>query len=60
MSEASHQEIKAWRKARKRGKNNIIQFEDEFDEKIFGEDARDLSLAEEAFLIYKGIEQPSN
>jgi uncharacterized phage-associated protein len=60
MTEASHQEIKAWRKAWKRGKNSIIQFEDEFDEKILVKDAKDLNLAEEAFLIYKGIEQPSN
>jgi uncharacterized phage-associated protein len=60
MSEASHEEIRAWRRAWRRGKNSIIQFEDEFDEKISVKNPKDLSPAEEAFLIYKGVEQTSN
>ena len=59
MSEASHQEIKAWQKAWRRAENSIIKLEDEFDENIFSKSSKDLSPAEEAFLIYKGIEQTS-
>lgn len=60
MSEASHEEIEAWRKAWKRKRNSIIEFEDEFDENIFSKSPKDLSPAEEAFLIYRTIEQTSN
>lgn len=60
MSEASHEEIKAWRKAWKKKKNSIIRFEDEFDENIFSKDPEKLSSAEETFLIYMGVEQTSN
>ena len=60
MSEASHEEIKAWRKAWKKKKNSIIRFEDEFDEDILFKDPEKLSSAEEAFLINEGVEQTSN
>ena len=60
MSEASHQEIKAWRKAWKRKENSPIDFGEEFDEDLTLKDPKILSVAEEAFLIHKGIEQPSN
>jgi uncharacterized phage-associated protein len=60
MSEASHEEIKAWRRAWRRKKNSIIKFEDEFDENIFIKNPKDLTLPEEAFLTFKVIEQTSN
>jgi uncharacterized phage-associated protein len=59
ISEASHQEIKSWRKAWKRKKNSPMSFEEEFDEDVTLKDPKKLSPAEEAFLIYKGIEQTS-
>jgi len=60
MTEASHKEIKAWQKAWKRKENSIIDFALEFDENINTKDPKQLNPAEEAFLIYKGIEQTSN
>ncbi len=60
MSEASHEEIKAWKKAWNRKENSSIEFEEEFDENPMFKDPKDLTPAEEAFLIYKGVEQTSN
>lgn len=57
ISEASHEEIKSWRKAWNRKKNSPIRFEEEFDEDVILKDPKNLNPAEEAFLIYKGIEQ---
>jgi uncharacterized phage-associated protein len=60
MSEASHEEIRAWRVAWKRKENSLIKFEDEFDPDVLVKDAKDLTPAEEAFQIYNGIEQASH
>ena len=60
LSEASHEEIKAWRKAWSRKENSSIRFEEEFDVNPTLKDPKDLSPAEETFLIYKGIEQTLN
>lgn len=59
ISEASHEAIKAWRKAWKKKKNSLIEFEDEFDENPVSKNPSNLTPQEETFLIYKGIEQSS-
>ena len=59
ISEASHQDIKAWRKAYKKNENSIIEYELQFDEDIERKDPKELTPAEENFLIYKSIEEAS-
>jgi uncharacterized phage-associated protein len=59
ISEASHQDIKAWRKAYKKKENSIIDYEMQFDEDIKLKDPKELKPAEENFLIYKSIEEAS-
>lgn len=56
ISEASHQSIKAWRKAYKLQKNSIIDLKQHFDDKLLEKDEKDLSFAEQGFLIYLGLE----
>jgi uncharacterized phage-associated protein len=57
ISEASHQDIKAWRKAYKKKENSIIEYELQFEEDIQHKDTKELKPAEENFLIYKSIEE---
>jgi len=59
ISEASHQDIKAWRKAYKKKENSIIEYELQFEDDIQHKDPKELKPAEENFLIYKSIEEAS-
>lgn len=59
ISEASHQDIKAWRRTWKEKPNSIIEYELQFDDDIKHKDAKELTPAEESFLIYKSIEEAS-
>lgn len=54
ISEASHQDIPAWGKTRQ---NNIIKYESQFDDDLNKKPGKDLSLAEERFLIYRALEK---
>lgn len=54
MSEASHQEIPAWRKTKQK---DFIKYESQFDDDLNKKSAKDLSLAEEGFLIYRALEK---
>ncbi len=60
ISEASHQAIRAWRKAYKRKKNSPIEYDLQFEEDISLRNPKDLTPAEESFLINKSIEEASN
>lgn len=55
ISEASHQEIRAWRKAYHIQKNSIINFKQQFDDKLHEKDEKSLTFAEQGFLIYLGL-----
>jgi len=59
ISEASHQDIRAWRKAWKKRKNSLIDYELQFDEDVEHKDPKGITPAEENFLIYKSIEEAS-
>jgi len=59
ISEASHQDIKAWRKAYKRKENSPIEYELQFDDGLERKNPRDLTPAEEKFLIFRSIEEAS-
>lgn len=59
VSQTSH-EIKAWQKAWKKKPNSVIDFGLAFDNDIEKKDPRNLSAAEENFLIYKATENPNN
>ena len=59
ISEASHQDIKAWRRTWKKKPNSIIEYESQFDNDIKQKDPKELSPAEESFLIYKSIKEAS-
>ena len=59
ISEASHQDIKAWRKAYKKKENSIIEYELQFDGDVMHKKPKELTHAEENFLIYKSIEEVS-
>jgi hypothetical protein len=60
ISEASHQEIKAWKKAWDRQPNSIIDYDLTFTNGFFSKPEEQLTLAEETYLIYKGIEESVN
>ena len=60
ISEASHQEIKAWKKAWDKQPNSIIDYELTFNNGFLFKQEDQLTLAEENYLIYKGIEEPAN
>jgi uncharacterized phage-associated protein len=57
MSEASHQEIKAWRKAYKKKPNSIIDYDLSFDEDLYTKPETKLSFAEERYLTYKALKK---
>lgn len=56
MSDASHQEVLAWRRAWSTKQNSIIDFSFEFTDNVFDKSVSELSFPEEVFLINKGIE----
>jgi hypothetical protein len=60
VSEASHEDIKAWKRAWKKKKNGPIDFELQFDGDIQHKDPKDLTPAEENFLVYESIKEASN
>jgi uncharacterized phage-associated protein len=59
ISEASHQEIRAWKKAWDKQPNSIIDYELTFNNGFLFKQEDQLTLAEENYLIYKGIEEPA-
>jgi len=59
MSESSHQEIKAWKRTWGKKPNSIIEYELTFDGDLKNKDPKELSVAEESYLIYKSIEEAS-
>jgi len=59
ISEASHQNIKAWRKTWKKKPNSIIEYDLQFEGNIKNKDPKELTPAEETLLIRKSIEEAS-
>lgn len=57
MSEASHQEIKAWKKTWKTKPNSIIDYDLAFDDDLYTKPGGSLSFAEECYLTYKAIQK---
>lgn len=55
MSDSSHEDIKAWRKAYDKKKNSIIDYSLEFDEDIFSKDEDELTYPETVYLTYKAL-----
>lgn len=60
MSDASHQEIKAWRKTYSRQQNAVIDFALEFDGDISTKPEENLTFPEEVYLVQKGLETCSS
>lgn len=56
MSDASHQEIRAWQRTWKSSPNSIIDFALEFSDDVFNKPEHQLTFAEEVFLVQKGLE----
>lgn len=56
ISDASHEAIKAWQKAYRRKQNSEISYDEAFDENVLDKDQKDLSYAEESYLLDKVIE----
>lgn len=56
MSDASHQEILAWKRTWKEKQNTIIDLSLEFSGDIFHKPETELTFPEEVFLTQKGIE----
>lgn len=57
MSEASHQEIQAWRKTYSKKPNAPIDYQQTFDEGLDQKKPGDLSVAEENYLIYEALKK---
>jgi uncharacterized phage-associated protein len=57
MSEASHQEIKAWRKAYRKKINSIIDYDLVFDDDLYTKPGGSLTFAEECYLTYKALKK---
>jgi len=55
MSDSSHEQIAAWRKTWQNNPNGIIDYSSEFDD-IDNKKEKDLSFAEEVFLMYRATE----
>jgi len=60
ISDASHQEIAAWRKTYARKPNAPIDYESTFEGDIKSKPAEKLSPSEESYLIFKALEEASN
>lgn len=54
ISEASHEQIKAWKRT---PLNKIMEYELNFDGDVKKKDPKKLTHSEESFLIYKGLEE---
>jgi hypothetical protein len=59
MSDASHRDIKAWRKTYKNAPNAVIDPIDEFDRDIENVKEEDLTSAEEIFLMRRKLPGPA-
>ena len=57
ISEASHESIKAWRKAFGKKENSIIDYDLVFDDDILDKKEGSLTYAEESYLLYKAIKK---
>jgi len=56
MSDASHQEIRAWERTWKKKQNDYIDFSLEFPGNVFEKSETDLTFPEEVYLTQKGLE----
>ena len=56
MSDASHQEILAWKRTWQKKHNDYIDFSLEFSGNIFEKSEKDLTFPEEVYLTQKGLE----
>lgn len=59
MSEASHQEIRAWERAYKKKPNSIIDYTLQFDDDLLSKPEKDLTFPEETYLTYQAFESLS-
>jgi len=59
ISEASHEDIMAWKKAWKKKQNSLIDYDFAFDEDIYSKPKKSLSFAEECYLTYKALQKAS-
>lgn len=57
ISEASHQTIRAWKKAWEKQPNSLIRYELAFDDDIERKDGTILSFSEENYLTHKAMEE---
>jgi uncharacterized phage-associated protein len=57
ISEASHQNIKAWKEAWKKKKNSIIDYDTQFSGDIKHKSKKELTPPEEHYLIYKSLKE---
>jgi uncharacterized phage-associated protein len=57
ISEASHENIRAWRETWKKEKNGIIDYDTQFSDDIKHNDEKKLTPSEEHYLIYKSLEE---
>jgi uncharacterized phage-associated protein len=60
ISEASHEDIRAWRETWKKEKNSIINYDTQFPGDIKHKDAEELTPSEEHYLIYRSLEEASH
>jgi hypothetical protein len=56
MSDASHEEVVAWKRTWKKKKNDFIDLSLEFPGNIFEKSEKDLTFPEEVYLTQKGLE----
>jgi len=56
MSDASHEEIKAWKKTWKTNPNGMIDYDLTFNDDLLEKNDDDLSAQEESYLIYKALQ----
>jgi len=60
ISEASHEDIRAWKETWRREKNGIIDYDDQFPGDITYKGEKELTPSEEHYLIYKSLEEASH
>jgi len=56
ISDASHQDIIAWKKTWNKCHNSMIDYSAEFDDNLFKKKAEELTYPEESYLIYRAME----
>jgi hypothetical protein len=59
MSEASHQDIKAWQRSYNEKPNQVIDYSLQFDGDVYSKSEKDLTFPEEAYLTFKTLENLS-